>query len=114
MRRQSINIYLTVLALYDNGVLIFSILMLNLPAITDYQQNQLQAAQQTKVPPTLATLSNTIPYNQSSSSNSSASFVEFLNHTEFSPNLQSSILSPTRLSSQLFDTGQQKPKNGEF
>ena len=38
MRKQSINIYLTVLALYDNGVLIFSILMLNLPAITDYQQ----------------------------------------------------------------------------
>lgn len=37
MRRTSINIYLTVLALYDNGVLIFSVLMLNLPAITDYQ-----------------------------------------------------------------------------
>ena len=38
MRKQSINIYLTVLALYDNGVLIFSVLMLNLPAITEYQQ----------------------------------------------------------------------------
>lgn len=38
MRKQSINIYLTFLAVFDNGVLIFSILMLNLPAITDYQQ----------------------------------------------------------------------------
>lgn len=38
MRKQSINIYLTVLALYDNGVLIFSILMLNLPAIIEYQR----------------------------------------------------------------------------
>lgn len=40
MRKQTINIYLTVLALYDNGVLIFSILMLNLPAITDHYQQQ--------------------------------------------------------------------------
>lgn len=37
MRKQSINIYLTFLAVFDNGVLIFSILMLNLPAITEYQ-----------------------------------------------------------------------------
>ncbi|XP_054159648.1 FMRFamide receptor-like [Oppia nitens] len=33
MRKQSINIYLTVLALYDNGVLIFGILMLSVPAL---------------------------------------------------------------------------------
>lgn len=39
MRKQSINIYLTVLALYDNGVLIFSILMLNIPAIADYHSS---------------------------------------------------------------------------
>ena len=37
------------LALYDNGVLIFSILMLNLPSITDYQQQQqLQLQQHSK------------------------------------------------------------------
>ncbi|CAG2109208.1 unnamed protein product [Medioppia subpectinata] len=33
MRKQSINIYLTVLALYDNGVLLFGILMLGVPAL---------------------------------------------------------------------------------
>jgi hypothetical protein len=33
MRKHSINIYLTVLALYDNGVLIFGILMLGVPAL---------------------------------------------------------------------------------
>lgn len=33
MRRQSINIYLTVLALYDNGVLLNAILMLGVPAL---------------------------------------------------------------------------------
>ncbi|XP_075589757.1 uncharacterized protein LOC124495763 isoform X2 [Dermatophagoides farinae] len=42
MRKSTINIYLTVLTLYDNGVLIFSVLMLNIPAINDYQLQQQQ------------------------------------------------------------------------
>lgn len=33
MRKQPINVYLTVLALYDNGVLLFGILMLGVPAL---------------------------------------------------------------------------------
>lgn len=40
MRKLSINIYLTVLTMYDNGVLIFSVMMLNIPAMTDYHYNQ--------------------------------------------------------------------------
>ncbi|XP_075678869.1 uncharacterized protein LOC113790865 isoform X2 [Dermatophagoides pteronyssinus] len=45
MRKSTINIYLTVLTLYDNGVLIFSVLMLNIPSIADYQLQQLHEQQ---------------------------------------------------------------------
>ncbi|XP_053211183.1 uncharacterized protein LOC128394837 [Panonychus citri] len=40
MRRQPINVYLTVLAIYDNGVLINALLMLGIPAlVTNTKQN---------------------------------------------------------------------------
>lgn len=76
MRKQSINIYLTVLALYDNGVLIFSILMLNLPAIADYQQmSTLHSSSFTFMPSnTSISLSNGTIINQLKSTNHSIVF----------------------------------------
>ncbi|XP_015790938.1 sex peptide receptor-like [Tetranychus urticae] len=102
MRRQPINVYLTVLAIYDNGVLINALLMLGIPALvtnskhnpSDYLPSVFPSLDSSS-PSSISPVNSLHP--SSSSSPLSSSFSTSSSPLPVSPHLSSSL--PNQLSS---------------